>query len=443
LSDGGNAEVGEQLAVAQSAADNQIPLQSQRHRTIEHIKRCFNRIFIMQTVLGLAALMRRYLAGEDLNPLGQSLLERAAQHPDEAAALLDAAIIMQFRGQPTVAQQLQQEALRLCRCYRIPAALPVKLRLLALVAPGELMANVPLECLLEQSDIELQLYYVSAELPADLPEHDLLFVAIGESSVNRPLLAAWHTHLAHWSVPVLNAPQRIANLARDVAAQQLQQLPNVLMPMTWQVTRAELTQLAAGASPADCQLPELRFPVIVRPIDSHAGYALTQTIDANSLAAQLPHLPGDDFFIAPFIDYRSSDGQFRKYRVAFIGGEPFAVHLGISADWMIHYLNAGMTESMAKRAEEAAFMAQFAEDFAQRHGTALAAINARMGLDYFGIDCAEMPDGRLLIFEVDHAMVVHALDDVTLFPYKQPAMQRLFAAFRKLLLTAANVAAPA
>lgn len=397
----------------------------------------------MQTVLGLAALMRRYLAGEDLNPLCQSLLERAAQHPEEAAALLDAAIIMQFRGQPTVAQQLQAEALRLCRCYRIAATQPVKLRLLALVAPGELMANVPLECLLEQSDIELQLYYVTTELPADLPEHDLVFVAIGESSVNRPLLAAWHTHLANWPVPVLNAPQQIANLARDVAAQQLQQLPNVWMPMTWQVTRAELAQLAAGASPADCQLPELRFPVIVRPIDSHAGYALTQTIDANALAAQLPHLPGDDFFIAPFIDYRSSDGQFRKYRVALIGGEPFAVHMGVSADWMIHYLNAGMTESAAKRAEEAAFMAQFAEDFAQRHGAALAAINARLGLDYFGIDCAEMSDGRLLIFEVDHAMVVHALDDVTLFPYKQPAMQRLFAAFRALLLTAANRAAPA
>ncbi|MBK1693239.1 RimK family alpha-L-glutamate ligase [Chromatium weissei] len=392
----------------------------------------------MQTVLGLAALMRRYLAGEDLNPLCQSLLERAAQNPDEAAALLDAAIIMQFRGQPTVAQQLQQEALRLERCYRINAPAPAKLRLLALVAPGELMANVPLECLLEQSDIELLLYYVSTELPADLPKHDLLFVAIGESSVNRPLLAAWQTHLANWSVPVLNAPQHIANLARDVAAQQLQNVPNVLMPMTWQITRAMLTQLAAGAAPANCQLPTLQFPVIVRPIDSHAGHALTQTIDSNALAAQLPDLPGEHFFIAPFVDYRSSDGQFRKYRIAMIGGEPFAVHMGISADWMIHYLNAGMAESAVKRAEEAAFMAQFAENFVQRHGAALQAIHERLGLNYFGIDCAEMPDGRLLIFEVDHAMVVHALDDVTLFPYKQPAMQRLFTAFRALLLTAAD-----
>ena len=44
-----------------------------------------------------------------------------------------------------------------------------------------------------------------------------------------------------------------------------------------------------------------------------------------------------------------------------------------------------------------------------------------------------MPDGRLLIFEVDNAMIVHAMDDEGMYPYKKPAMQKVFTAFRRLL----------
>ncbi|HEX4327269.1 MAG TPA: hypothetical protein VH105_10640, partial [Burkholderiales bacterium] len=59
------------------------------------------------------------------------------------------------------------------------------------------------------------------------------------------------------------------------------------------------------------------------------------------------------------------------------------------------------------------------------------------------IDCAETADGRLLVFEVDPAMVVHALDPVDLYPYKPAAMHKLFAAFRAMLLRAAGGREPA
>lgn len=81
-------------------------------------------------------------------------------------------------------------------------------------------------------------------------------------------------------------------------------------------------------------------------------------------------------------------------------------------------------------------MAQFDQDFAQRHAEAFAALHRIFGLDYFGIDCAELPDGRLLIFEVDVAMIVHDMDDETVFPYKKPAMQKLFAGFLQAVTAA-------
>ena len=107
--------------------------------------------------------------------------------------------------------------------------------------------------------------------------------------------------------------------------------------------------------------------------------------------------------------------------------------MAITDQWMIYYLNANMKESAAKRAEEAQFMADFDGDFARRHGPALGAIAERVGLDYFGIDCAETVDGALLVFEADIAMIVHAMDSPEIFPYKPPQMRKVFDAFRAML----------
>lgn len=78
-------------------------------------------------------------------------------------------------------------------------------------------------------------------------------------------------------------------------------------------------------------------------------------------------------------------------------------------------------------------MEGFTSGFAARHREALAAIHARLDLDYLVIDCAETRAGELLVFEVDTAALVHAEDPVDLFPYKQPAMRKLFQAFVALL----------
>ena len=56
-----------------------------------------------------------------------------------------------------------------------------------------------------------------------------------------------------------------------------------------------------------------------------------------------------------------------------------------------------------------------------------------LGLDYFAIDCAECPNGSLLLFEADVAMIVHDMDPVDMFPYKKPAMKRLLGAFWQAL----------
>jgi hypothetical protein len=173
-------------------------------------------------------------------------------------------------------------------------------------------------------------------------------------------------------------------------------------------------------------------------VDSHAGRDLDAVCSPGELAAYLAQREGEHFFLSRFVDYRGDDGFFRKARVALVEGRPFAAHMAVSSHWMIHYLNAGMTESEAKRAEEARFMTGFDEGFGRRHAQALAAISERFGLDYLVLDCAETRDGRLLVFEMDPGAVVHSMDPDDLFPYKRPVMERVYAAFRAMLMRAAQ-----
>ncbi|WP_298218850.1 hypothetical protein [Halothiobacillus sp.] len=162
---------------------------------------------------------------------------------------------------------------------------------------------------------------------------------------------------------------------------------------------------------------DLDFPLIVRPSDSHAGHDLERLADSAAIQRYLDHIPSTEFFIAPFIDYSEADGLFRKFRIALVGGKPFAVHMAVSAHWMIHYVNAGMYEDAEKRHKEAQFMMHF-DAFINRHGQALGMITDRMWLDYVCFDGAETQAGELLIFEIDHVMVVHAMDPVELFPFR-------------------------
>jgi len=388
---------------------------------------------------GLARLMRMSFENIELGPLCQSLLKRAEDNVADACALLDASIILQFYRHTDLALQVQREALQIQRNYCLPAAHPVRVKLLALVAPGNLMANVPLECLLEDSDIELTLCYATADPNlSEIPDHDVLFFAMSESEDNRPLIEAWAPLLAQWPRPVINDPSRVYRVARDTLARLLQGQPGLAMPPTCRLSRAEAEAVAQGQR----KVAEADLPFILRPVDSHAGNDLYKVDDGADLLDKLGQIAGDDFFLSPFVDYRSSDGLFRKYRVVLIEGRPYACHMGISDHWMIHYLNAGMADDADKRAEEAAFMTAFDESFAQRHAAAFAAIHQAVGLAYLGIDCAETADGRLLVFEAEHAMVVHAMDPVDRFAYKQAPMKHLFSAFRNLVLGAAEQDAP-
>jgi len=382
-------------------------------------------------LIGMAHIMRLAFAGNDLSEITSHLTRRIQANALDSAAAMDLSIVLQLSGNPNLAIELQTEALRQHQYFELKSnPKNPALRLLAIMGPGEVMANTPIDFLIENSDISLSFLYLGEGLPvpAQIPEHDVAFVAVCESDQNQFLLHQLAEIMQYWPKPFLNEPSLIAQLSRNRVSQCLATAVGVAVSDAIRVSRLQLSDLGIPSKSHSCH-----FPIIARPLDSHAGHGLAKLDDNNQLVRYLDEQPSLEFFVAPFIDYRSDDGMYRKYRIAIIHGQPFAAHMAISRHWMVHYLNADMLNNEVNRQTEAEFMRSFDQEFGLKHKMALKAIDRKIGLNYYSIDCAETRDGKLLVFELDSGAVVHAMDPVDLFPYKPPQMQKVFEAFQNML----------
>jgi hypothetical protein len=146
--------------------------------------------------------------------------------------------------------------------------------------------------------------------------------------------------------------------------------------------------------------------MLIRPAGSHGGVDLVRAVTRAQCADAIAAAPSDAYYISEYHDFRAADGWYRKYRLVFVAGEIFSVHLAISTDWLVHYWRVEMADWMNR--EEAAFLADHRNVFLGDASTALEEVVARLGLDFGGIDCALLPDGRVLLFEANATMLVHA-----------------------------------
>ncbi len=390
------------------------------------------------TTVDPGVFIRAAFEGAPLAPLIAERLGALGSGEGDEGRLLELGLLFQLVGEKERAMLCQQAALEACSTYRQPGSSPPSLRLLALTTAGDLMANTPFELMMEGRGVEVVKAYLSVDRPwpEAIADHDLVFMAVGESDEARPLLHQMAAVEDLLPRPIVNRASRVLELARDRLCHRLADAPGVVCPPTVRVDREALAVVVQDRAQGGSFLAD-GAAVIIRPVGSHAGKALERIVDRDALGAYLDEEPAALFYVSPFVDYAGDDGLYRKYRIAFLGGRPFLCHMAVSEHWMVHYLNAGMAESEAKRAQEQAAMETFDGDFAHRHASNFRDLVDRVELDYFAIDCAELKDGSLLIFEADVAMIIHDFDPADLYPYKKRQMRKVFDAFEAFLHAAA------
>jgi hypothetical protein len=139
-----------------------------------------------------------------------------------------------------------------------------------------------------------------------------------------------------------------------------------------------------------------------------------------------------------FLDARDADGTVRKYRAMIVDGALYPLHLALGHRWKLHYFSADMIDVPAHRAADAAFLADLPAALGPRATAALERVRDALGLDYGGIDFGVDRDGRLLLFEANATMVVPPHDPNPVFAYRRPAVERILAAVRAMLLRRAR-----
>ena len=386
--------------------------------------------------IGVAQLTQMAFEGRDIRSLWHELMEDATDDVSGSGTGMDLSVISQLLGDQATGLAIQKDTLALQRLYRSPCAIDLpRLRVLAFAAVMDIGGNTPLEFLLQGSDIELATFYVvpGMPLPDPMPDHDVAIVVAPDGDAARPSLLAIEALVSHWPRPVLNLPANIRMLDRDQLYQRLKGIPGLEIPATARVTASQLQDLISETLQLRDCLADGEFPLIIRPIGSHAGYGLAKIADRTALAEYLAARDETEFFISRFIDYSSADGNFRKYRIVMVDGRPYACHMAIAEEWKVWYLNADMALSVPHRTEEAMFMLEFDQKFAVRHASALKETISRIGLDYVAIDCAETRDGSLLVFEADNTAIVHDMDPPSVYPYKSSQMQKIFEAVQAML----------
>ena len=368
----------------------------------------------------------------------------AAREHYEAALSIDSGFVEAHQGLGNLlaelgdaqgAAQHQRLGQRDWRATELPyrgEAEPVSLILLTSGRRGD----VPIRHLLDDRIFRTYVILPNVFDPdAPLPEHHVVFNAIGDADVCKQALDRAVTLMDRTFAPVINAPAAVLQTGRAANARRLANVPGVLAPLVVNVPR----QALEGDAGADVLRERgLEFPLLLRAPGFHNGRHFHLVGSAGDLAKTVEAIPGDGLTAIQFLDARGPDGQYRKYRVMMIGGWLYPLHLAISSHWKIHYVTADMADNAEHRAEEARFLEDMPGVLGARAMSALAEIQNILGLDYAGIDFGLNQRGEVLLFEANATMTVVPPEQDLRWGYRRAAVERIGEAVRRMLIEKAQ-----
>ena len=296
--------------------------------------------------------------------------------------------------------------------------------------------NVDLASLLRPfEDLELMtvLCGSDAELLLDVPPADVILNCVYDPDTSARALSAIDAMQRRMGLPVVNAPDRVLQTTRDGVFRLLADQAGVVMPRVVRIQpryRADV--------PAMARTGGLETPFLVREAGTHGGKKLTLVEQANRLdELDKFAFTGADFYVTEFIDFRSPDDVYRKYRVIVIDGVPHARHLVVAGTWNIHHADRGdlMGNPAWEREEE-----QFLREFRPEDHPVFSAMALTLGLDYFGVDFAVGANGDVIVFEANACFrVLWEGHSESVLPSLRVSDGQIRDSLRKLLRTRAGL----
>jgi hypothetical protein len=262
----------------------------------------------------------------------------------------------------------------------------------------------------------------------ELVGYRVLFNMITEPERNSRTLENLRKILRGLPGKVINRPEGVLRSTREQVAKLLHGVPGLIAPAAVRILRGRGSLAAQAIDKAG-----MVGPFILRQAGTHGGKIVGLFDTTDALVAALD--PDAEHLATQFVDFKSVDGLYRKYRVFFIGPQLVLRHMLVSDDWNVHAKDR--TRFMVARpeliAEERALFADGAEPFEPKVRNVLEEIRKRMPLDFFGMDFGIRADGEVVLFEANATMSFFPFLPDPQFEYLLAAFPAAQRAFRELL----------
>jgi hypothetical protein len=283
--------------------------------------------------------------------------------------------------------------------------------------------NIPTRLWIDDRRFTIHAIYTEFyETEFPLPPHALVVNAVGDADLCGVALSRAEELLTHSTAPVINRPAWVRVTGRAENARRLAPIPGVIAPRIDVLSRT-----------AACACDELSFPLLLRSPGFHTGKHFVYVENRAALPEALASLTGEELLAIQYLDARGADGMARKYRVMFVDGVAYPLHLAISTDWKVHYFTADMARDGSFREEERHFLDDMPGVLGARAMRALEQICATLGLEYAGVDFALARDGSVLLFEANATMVVFPPGPEAIWDYRRAAINTVIEASTRML----------
>jgi len=198
------------------------------------------------------------------------------------------------------------------------------------------------------------------------------------------------------NVPIFNHPKAILATRRDINAERLTGIPNLVVPKCVRFL-ADSPEVFVNTFRDN----EFEYPVLVRPARSQTGTGLMKISDPNEWdkVHTIPW-PGENMYMTQYVDFSGEDGVYRKFRMAYANKQFHFRSFNESASWLIH--GGKRTSEMVERELEMQEVLSKNAEFTKM----LAHISQIVGLDFWGIDLGITSQGEFLFFEANAAMSI-------------------------------------
>jgi len=262
----------------------------------------------------------------------------------------------------------------------------------------------------------------------NVPPMDVILNAICDADTNLKSLEVVTRVQQQLALPIVNHPNAVLATTREQICQYLPDQPGVRMPNTVRIRPRRIADVAAAIDSG-----ELTLPFLFRQVGSQGEQDLALVTDRGDLDnLERFALDGRDFYVTDFVDFKSADGLYRKYRVLVIDGVPLAKHMIASHVWNIHAEDrtALMNDRPELQQEEEAFL----RDFTPEQFPAFGTLAAKTGLDHFGVDFGFDRYRDMVVFEANCCFrALNTAETASSIPYHQESVDRIKAAVANMI----------